>query len=381
MLPEFNPEGIRPRDVIAAALDASGDPVSSVYRERLHQFSIRDFVAGAREVLKERGKRVNGYTTSDLGALPTIYQALIDASQEPGVMDGVCPDFFKALGLDANVFSTGQYGNVDLRGSTDLTTLYDRVPSGAVEQNIRTKVNFGKVIIKDPAGIRHWGQITSDYDVVGEAITIPEPHRDAYRQIGRDQMEAFKTILANHGTVKVCMDMISQNEPNTRQLLRTRVNNNGVKVWQRTNKERFIVIDRAFLTSNWNDVLGNVTKDLTLDMFHNRMGGDSVLSEDKARDILRKGVRPTTYIAELIAAGFNCPQLLEKHRDSILFNTEYFGDHYVATHPQVHRRYTGMLIKDYSALGREMHTSLGQQTERTEIREEDLGPAPMDAPA
>jgi hypothetical protein len=78
------------------------------------------------------------------------------------------------------------------------------------ETNVETKVAFNANLDECISQSSRYVQITNDYDLLGEANTVSENKRPAYRQAGKDRIKAFEKLIAKGGEADVLMRVIEK---------------------------------------------------------------------------------------------------------------------------------------------------------------------------
>gem|GEM_PF-4188232 len=78
------------------------------------------------------------------------------------------------------------------------------------ETNIEAKVAFNRNM--DECISRSWryAQITNDYDILGDANTVSDAYKPAYRQAGKDRIKAFEKQAARGGEADVLMRAVEK---------------------------------------------------------------------------------------------------------------------------------------------------------------------------
>jgi len=300
-------------------------------------------------------------------ALDIDYSGEGDFVKIPRILHGInkkSPKFFQNAGIELKAYvyehpvSNVREENVDLEEKRKL---------------IETKTAFNRAINERLLNSDYFGQITKDMDIVGRAQEVDESLRDDYLDIGNNRLSAIrKAKRDNNSRVDILMRVYEKDGHPSGVSTAKRLLNAGANVFDYEEGEKFGVIKSYEFKEGWEDNFFNIINiaEGTADNLRRLSNYTGV--KRKELEKLKEGEKTPTFNEVRAIERFvrekgdpedrNLNGVL-REKDSIFTIYREFPidpENYVATEPQVHSLFSGLVIDGY----RPAYSSLSNYIDR-----------------
>jgi hypothetical protein len=260
------------------------------------------------------------------------------------------PNFFYNVGIPIGM-ATYAHPKSDI--TSDMMSLEEKI------KFINTKKSFNERLDEHIKNSKWFGQVTEDYDIIGDAKILEPELRDEHIEIGESRLKAFRDAISkNKAEVNVLMRVIKDDgETPYAPYTANRLVEAGVKVFNYERGEKFGAFRTAEVLKDCREKFKNAVNKFGTDI---KTISEATRLDKKTLEKYEKGEIPEisfdtakelqNYFSEQVGnrPEFSPVQLVSEDKYVFMFSRKFHGKEMTqATEPQLHKYFKGLMIKDW----------------------------------